>query len=171
MRFELDDLPPAWRAQAERQMAERENRKSARRGAEKRRGAPPALPCAPPGVLGPDAPESERRYYFGVILPRLTRGEIVRVLPRERFLLLPAREYGGLRLPAAHYTPDFLLELPSGKIEAVEVKSKFTRAAQRDYIYRRRLFIDLVAEPRGWMFTEYIADRAPENGQKSRSEN
>ena len=46
---------------------------------------------------------------------------------------------------------------PGGVIEAVEIKSRFTRKAQRDYIYRRRLFIDLVAEPRGWKFTEYIA--------------
>lgn len=41
-------------------------------------------------------------------------------------------------------------------MEAVEVKSHFTRTAQRDYIYRRRLFIELIARPRGWMFTEYI---------------
>lgn len=32
-------------------------------------------------------------------------------------------------------------------------------AERRDYIYRRRLFIDLVAEPRGWKFTEWYADK------------
>ena len=35
-------------------------------------------------------------------------------------------------------------------------KSKFTRRQQRDYIHRRRIFIDLVAEPRGWRFVEHI---------------
>ena len=30
------------------------------------------------------------------------------------------------------------------------------RRQQRDYIYRRRLFIDLIAEPKGWKFTEII---------------
>ena len=41
-------------------------------------------------------------------------------------------------------------------VEVVEIKSKFTRRAQRDYIYRRRLFIDLIAEPKGYKFTEII---------------
>ena len=38
----------------------------------------------------------------------------------------------------------------------VEIKSKFTRKMQRDYIYRRRLFIDLIAKPKGWGFVEII---------------
>ena len=57
---------------------------------------------------------------------------------------------------AAHYTPDFVIEYVTGTVEVVEVKSHFTRTAQRDYIYRRRLFIELIARPRGWVFTEYI---------------
>ena len=61
----------------------------------------------------------------------------------------------------AHILPR--IEYADGSVEAVEVKSKFTRKQQRDYIYRRRLFIDLVAEPRGWKFTEVItADTAAE---------
>ncbi|MDY5007942.1 hypothetical protein [Candidatus Allofournierella merdipullorum] len=60
------------------------------------------------------------------------------------------------RQRAAHYTPDFVIEYVNGTVEAVEVKSHFTRTAQRDYIYRRRLFIELIARPRGWVFTEYI---------------
>ena len=67
-------------------------------------------------------------------------------------------EYCGLRLPAAHYTPDFVIEYVSGTVEAVEVKSRFTRTAQRDYIYRRRLFIELIARPRGWVFKEFIEE-------------
>ena len=80
------------------------------------------------------------------------------VREQVRFDLLPEKEYCGLKLPAAHYTPDFVLTYADGTVEVVEVKSKFTRRAQRDYIYRRRLFIDLYAAPRGWKFTEYITD-------------
>ena len=143
IRLELEDLPPRYREQAQRQIAQREERR--KKGRNKT-----------PGGLPDGAPKSERDYYLQVIVPAMQRGEVVRVLPREKFLLLPAREYCGLKLPAAHYTPDFLLERPGGVIEVVEIKSRFTRKAQRDYIYRRRLFIDLVAEPRGWKFTEYI---------------
>lgn len=147
IRLELEDLPPRYRKQAERQIRQRKEKTTGERTQE--------------GPLGTDAPESERRYYRDVIVPRMQRGEVVRVLPRKQFLLLPAREYCGIKMPAAHYTPDFLLELPGGQVEAVEVKSKFTRKAQRDYIYRRRLFIDLVCEPQGWRFTEYIQEGKP----------
>lgn len=147
IRLELEDLPPRYREQAERQIRQRKERTTREH--------------APEGALGPDVPESERRYYRDVIVPRMQRGEVVRVLPRKQFLLLPAREYCGIKMPAAHYTPDFLLELPGGQVEAVEVKSKFTRKAQRDYIYRRRLFVDLVCEPQGWRFTEYIQEGKP----------
>ena len=60
-------------------------------------------------------------------------------------------------------TPEFVLTYADGTVEAVEVKSKFVRRQQRDYIHRRRMFIDLVAEPRGWHFIEHItADTAEE---------
>ncbi len=49
-----------------------------------------------------------------------------------------------------------MLKYADGTVEVVEIKSKFTRRQQRDYIYRRRLFIDLIAEPKGWKFTEII---------------
>lgn len=49
-----------------------------------------------------------------------------------------------------------MLVYADGAVEVVEIKSKFTRRAQRDYIYRRRLFIDLIAEPKGYKFTEII---------------
>lgn len=81
----------------------------------------------------------------------------------ETFALLPEKDYCGIKLPAAHFTPDFLVERADGSMEAVEIKSKFTRRQQRDYIYRRRLFIDLIAEPRGWKFTEIVtSDTAQE---------
>lgn len=68
----------------------------------------------------------------------------------------PCSGYGNVKLPAMHYTPDFVLTYADGTVEVVEVKSKFTRRQQRDYIHRRRMFIDLVAEPRGWRFVEHI---------------
>lgn len=74
----------------------------------------------------------------------------------RKFELMPKSEYCGLSLPAAHYTPDFLIHYADGTIEAVEVKHEAIRKNQRDYIYRRRLFIDLIARPSGWKFTEYI---------------
>lgn len=88
--------------------------------------------------------------------PKVQRGEIVKVESHCRFTMLPEKEYGNVKLPAMHYTPDFVLTYADGTVEVVEVKSKFTRRQQRDYIHRRRMFIDLVAEPRGWRFVEHI---------------
>ena len=70
--------------------------------------------------------------------------------------LLPEEEYCAVKLPAAHYTADYKLTYADGRVDIVEIKSKFTRKAQRDYIYRRRLFIDLIAKPKGWGFVEII---------------
>lgn len=71
-----------------------------------------------------------------------------------------------MKLPAAHYTPDFVLTYADGTVEVVEVKSKFTRRQQRDYIHRRRMFIDLVAEPRHWRFIEHITPDTAEEIRK-----
>lgn len=151
VRLELEDLPPRYRAQAEMQILQRksgkqtkkvpENRQKRERNGEKRK------------------PESEKRYYREVILPKVSSGKVVRVQEQLRFDLLAEKLYNGIKLPAAHYTPDFVLTYADGTVEVVEVKSKFTRRMQRDYIYRRRLFIDIVAEPRGWKFTEWYADK------------
>ena len=151
VRLELEDLPPRYRAQAEMQILQRksgkqtqkvpENRKKRERNGEKRK------------------PESEKRYYLEVILPKVASRKVVRVQEQLRFDLLAEKLYNGIKLPAAHYTPDFVLTYADGTVEVVEVKSKFTRRMQRDYIYRRRLFIDLIAEPRGWKFTEWYADK------------
>ena len=110
-----------------------------------------------------NAPESEKRYYREVILPKVACGLVVKVQEQIVFELLPEKAYCGLKLPKARYKPDFVLTYADGTVEAVEVKSKFVRRQQRDYIHRRRMFIDLVAEPRGWHFIEHItADTAAE---------
>ena len=44
-----------------------------------------------------------------------------------------------------------------------EAKEKFVRRMQRDYAVRRRVFLEMVARPAGWKFTEIIsADSAVE---------
>ena len=76
--------------------------------------------------------------------------------PHPKWTLLQEEEYCAVKLPAAHYTADYKLTYADGRVDVVEIKSKFTRKAQRDYIYRRRLFIDLIAKPQGWGFVEII---------------
>ena len=166
-RMELEDLPPRYRAQAEMQIAQRKSERCLQKGpkngqncerSEQKRGIQ-----AQNGQFcernAKQAPESEKRYYREVILPKVAAGLVVKVQEQVKFELLPGKLYCGVKLPAARYTPDFVLTYADGMVEIVEIKSKFTRRMQRDYIYRRRLFIDLVAEPRGWKFTEWFADK------------
>lgn len=71
------------------------------------------------------------------------------------------REYGGesvavVALRPVRYTADFRLVYADGTVEIVEIKSKFVRRMQRDYALRRRVFLEQVARPAGWKFTEII---------------
>ena len=160
MNMNLEDLPPRYRAQAEAQIAGRKNKKAP---AEQTL----AEAAAAAGRLGKAfGSRGEYEFYIGVILPGIQAGLITRATPQVRFDLLPVKEFCGMKLPAAHYTCDYLLEYADGTVEVVEIKSKFTRRAQRDYIYRRRLFIDLIAEPREWRFREVITDDTQENMKK-----
>lgn len=152
MRISLEDLPPRYRAQAEAQIAGRKNKKAP---AEQTL----AEAAAAAGKLGKAfGSRGEYEFYMGVILPGVRTGLITRATPQVRFDLLPAKEFCGMKLPAAHYTCDYMIEYADGTVEVVEIKCKFTRRAQRDYIYRRRLFLDLIAEPRGWKFREIITE-------------
>lgn len=150
MRISLEDLPPRYRAQAEAQIAGRKNKKPPA-------GDSLAEAAAAAGRMGKAfGSRGEYEFYIGEIVPGIQAGLITRATPQVRFDLLPAKEFCGMRLPAAHYTCDYMIEYTDGTVEVVEIKSKFTRRAQRDYIYRRRLFVDLIAEPRGWRFLEII---------------
>lgn len=151
VRLELEDLPPRYRAQAELQILQRKSGKQTQKKAENGKNRD--------GNAENRKPESEKRYYREVILPKVACGLVVKVQEQIVFELLPEKAYCGLKLPKARYKPDFVLTYADGTVEIVEVKSRFTRRMQRDYIYRRRLFIDLVAEPRGWKFTEWYADK------------
>lgn len=151
VRLELEDLPPRYRAQAELQILQRKSGKQTQKRAENGKNRD--------GNAENRKPESEKRYYREVILPKVACGLVVKVQEQIVFELLPEKAYRGLKLPKARYKPDFVLTYADGTVEIVEVKSRFTRRMQRDYIYRRRLFIDLIAEPRGWKFTEWFADK------------
>lgn len=146
--MDIERLGPAAREQVLKELARRERLANA-----ERRRQRAATEKIPPGGQGS---RLEEEYYRAYIWPKELAGKVARVERHRRFELLPPAEYCGLRLPAAHYTPDFVIEYVNGTVEAVEVKSHFTRTAQRDYIYRRRLFIELIARPRGWIFTEFI---------------
>lgn len=142
MPIRLQDLGPAAQRQALEKLKQLEQEKKARAG---------------PKIRTPDeGSKLEQEYYMANIWPRELAGEVDRVEHHTKFELLPKSEYCGIPLPAAHYTPDFLIFYKDGTVEAVEVKHEAIRKNQRDYIYRRRLFIDIIARPRGWRFTEYI---------------
>lgn len=98
----------------------------------------------------------EEEYYRACIWPKELAGEVASVQRHVRYELMPKSEYCGMRLPAAHYTPDFVVEYKNGTIEVVEVKHSAIRKLQGSYVYRRRLFIEIYARPNGWIFTEYI---------------
>lgn len=142
MPVRLQDLGPAAQRQALEKLKQLEQEKKARAG---------------PKIRTPDeGSKLEQEYYMANIWPRELAGEVDRVERHTKFELLPKSEYCGIPLPAAHYTPDFLIYYKDGTVEAVEVKHEAIRKNQRDYIYRRRLFIDIIARQRGWRFTEYI---------------
>lgn len=153
MRLELKDLPPYYRAQAERLLAEQEKS----RGRGKSTGDPLMEAVKQAQKMGRDFDSlGEYEFYIGAVLPKLATGEIKTWAQHPRFLLFPAGEYGGLKLGAIHYTADFRLDYADGTVEIVEVKSKFVRRMQRDYPVRRRIFIEQVARPAGWKFREII---------------
>ena len=138
MGIRLEDLGPAARAQAERQLKAARTRRRA--------------------LAGADAPESrlEAEFYEREIRPLILTGEIVECELHKTFLLLPAAEYCGIKLHKAEYTPDLWSRRKNGAFECIEVKSKAVRRLQQSYVYRRRLFIDLYARPNGWIFREVI---------------
>ena len=150
MRLELSDLPPRYRAQAEKQLAQR------RCGG---KAAPASLEAAVNAARSTGHEfdsRGEYEYYVGTVAPKVGRGEIVKWEAHPRFLLFPAGEYNGVKLRSVQYTADFRLTYADGTVEIVEVKSKFVRRMQRDYPVRRRVFLELIARPAGWKFTEII---------------
>lgn len=146
-RMELNDLPPRYRAQAAAQLA-----KSA-----KKKGNPLEDAARAASACGVDFDsKGEYEYYIGTVAPKVARGEVVTWEAHPRFCLFSAGEYDGVKLRPVQYTADFRLNYADGTVEIVEVKSKFVRRMQRDYPVRRRVFLELIARPAGWKFTEII---------------
>lgn len=147
MRMDLDDLPSRYRAQAEKQLAARHSR-----------AAEPIAEAVRRARAAGKAFDSrgEYEFYMGTVLPKMAQGKIVACEQHPAFALFPAGEYGALKLRPVRYTADFRLDYADGTVEIVEVKSKFVRRMQRDYPVRRRVFLELVARPAGWKFTEIV---------------
>lgn len=147
LRLELFDLPPRYRAQAEQQMDRNGKKKS-----------DPFLAAAKAAAAtGKDFDSrGEYEYYIGTIVPKMVCGVVVECEKHPCFQLFPPGEYGGMKLRPIQYTADFRLVYADGSVEIVEVKSKFVRRMQRDYPVRRRVFLELIARPAGWKFTEVI---------------
>ena len=114
MRMELSDLPPKYRAQAEAQIAARCRAK-----------APTleAVAAAAKKTGREFDSRGEYDYYMGMILPKVQRGEIVKVESHRRFTMLPEKEYGNVKLPAMHYTQ--INELLKASIQSQGVISLF----------------------------------------------
>ena len=146
-RLELSDLPPRYRAQAEAQLAK----------GRKKRSDPLAEAARAAKITGKEFDSlGEYEYYIGTVAPKVARGEIVEWEAQPCFPLFPAGQYGALKLRPVRYTADFRLVYADGTVEIVEIKSKFVRRMQRDYALRRRVFLEQVARPAGWKFTEII---------------
>ena len=71
VRLELEDLPPRYRAQAERQILQRKSGKQTQKKAENGKNRD--------GNAENRKPESEKRYYREVILPKVACGLVVKV--------------------------------------------------------------------------------------------
>mgnify|MGYP000709347126 CR=1 FL=1 len=54
-----------------------------------------------------------------MLRPKIMAGLVESWEMHRRFELLPADTYCGLRLPAAHYTPDFFITYQNGVVEVV----------------------------------------------------
>ncbi len=152
MRLELSDLPPKYQAQALAQLA-----------GKKQREDPAKVAAKAVAEVGKNFDSrGEYEFYIGTVVPKVNRGEVVAWSAHPSFPLFPAGEYCGIKLSAVRYTADFRLEYADGTVEIVEVKSKFVRRMQRDYALRRRVFLETVARPAGWKFTEIITTDSTE---------
>lgn len=151
MGIDIERLGPAAQKQVREELERRRRAADAKDRQQKARDGPALRPG------GSDRGSAlEEEYYRAYIWPKELAGTVANVERHKKFELLPKSDYCGLHLPAAHYTPDFVIEYTNGTVEVVEVKHEAIRALQGSYVYRRRLFIEKYARPNGWIFTEYI---------------
>ena len=151
MRLDINDLPPKYRAQAEKQLAGKSCGGSLKKAVSAARATGKQF-----GSRG------EFEFYAAFVLPKMASGEIVNCEQQPRFLLFPEGEYDGLKLRSVRYTADFRPDYADGTVEIVEVKSKFVRRMQRDYPLRRRVFLEKI-RPLGWRFREVLTGDTAED--------
>lgn len=145
MRLELSDLPPHFRAQAQRQLDDQARHRMVKRHPE----------AAAYSERDFDS-RGEWEFYLREVLPNVECGALSSFELHPCFALYPPAQYGSLKLGALQYTADFRLNWADGRVEIVEVKSRFVRRMQRDYPIRRRVFLEKIAAPAGWGFREVI---------------
>lgn len=146
MGIDIERLGPAAQKQVREELERRRRAAAAKDRQQKARDGPALRPG------GSDRGSAlEEEYYRAYIWPKELAGTVANVERHKKFELLPKSDYYGLRLPAAHYTPDFVIEYTNGTVEVVEVKHEAIRALQGSYVYRRRLFIEKYARPNGWI--------------------
>ena len=104
-RLELEDLPPRYRAQAEKQIADRRARKAPAGAVSLEAAAKTA------GEIGKVfESKGEYDFYIGTVLPGIQSGRIIKATPHVAFPLLPAKDFCAVHLPAARYTAEYVLE-------------------------------------------------------------
>lgn len=104
-RLELDDLPPRYRAQAEKQLAQR------RCGG---KVAPASLEAAVNAARSTGHEfdsRGEYDYYMGTVLPKVQSGEVVKVELHRRFTMLPEKRIRQCEAPGGALYPGFCADL------------------------------------------------------------
>ena len=92
-RLELEDLPPRYRAQAEKQIADRRARKAPAGAVSLEAAAKTA------GEIGKTfESKGEYDFYIGTVLPGIQSGRIVKATPHVAFPLLPAKDFCAVHL-------------------------------------------------------------------------
>lgn len=105
MRLELSDLPPRYRAQAEKQLAQR------RCGG---KAAPASLEAAVNAARSTGHEfdsRGEYDYYMGTVLPKVQSGEVVKVELHRRFTMLPEKRIRQCEAPGGALYPGFCADL------------------------------------------------------------
>ena len=119
MGIDIERLGPAAQKQVREELERRRRAAAAKDRQQKARDGPALRPG------GSDRGSAlEEEYYRAYIWPKELAGTVANVERHKKFELLPKSDYCGLRLPAAHYTPDFVIEYTNGTVEVVEVMQK-----------------------------------------------
>ena len=105
MGIDIERLGPAAQKQVREELERRRRAAAAKDRQQKARDGPALRPG------GSDRGSAlEEEYYRAYIWPKELAGTVANVERHKKFELLPKSDYCGLRLPAAHYTPDFVIE-------------------------------------------------------------